>query len=87
VRHLDIKVMKKAQQIVILDQLTQQTIRIDGLTGQVKVGEVILKPQGEPNLSFISPSGSFGGTVVHRHHECKVELRLQGVAEKIEITL
>lgn len=87
IRHLDIKVMKKAQQVLILDQLSQQTIRIDGLTCQVKVGEVILKPQGEPNISFISPSGSFGGSVVHRNQECKIELRLQGVAEKIEITL
>ncbi|QDZ40444.1 hypothetical protein FRE64_11045 [Euhalothece natronophila Z-M001] len=86
VRHLDIKVMKKAQQILILDQLSQQTIRIDGLTSQVKVGEMILKPQGKQGLSFVSPSGSFGGNVLYSKEGFKVELKIQGLSEKIEIT-
>ena len=86
-RHLNIRVMEKAKQILITDLLSQQTVRVDALTQQVKIGEMILKAQGEQRLSFMSPSGNFAGRVTYEQKRCRVELQVQGIAEKIQITL
>ncbi len=87
VRHLNIRVMQKAKQILIIDLLSQQTFRVDALTHQVRIGEMILKAQGEQRLSFMSPSGHFAGRVTYEQQKCRVELQVQGIAEKIQITL
>ncbi|NBD32949.1 MAG: hypothetical protein GVY17_08315 [Cyanobacteria bacterium] len=87
VRHLNIRVMQAAKQILITDLLTQQTFRVDALTHQVKIGEMILKAEGEPRLSFMSPSGNFAGRVTYQQEKCRLELQIQGISEKIQISL
>jgi hypothetical protein len=87
IRHLDIKIMKKTKQILVTDRLSQKTLRIDGVTGQIKIGEMVLKALGEEGLSFVFPSGSFGGKVTYRDRACQIELRIPGIGEKLAITL
>ena len=86
VRHLSIKIMEKAKQVLITDELSEQTFRVDGLTHQVMVGDMILKSQGNEGLSFISPSGSFAGRVIYPQGGCQLELRIQGINDRIQIS-
>lgn len=85
-RHLEIKVMQTARQVLITDLLTQQTLRIDGLTHQIKVGEIILKSEGKTALSFMSPSGSFGGRLTPQQERYHLELHIQGISEKVQFS-
>ena len=86
VRHLNIKIMKKARQVLMTDSLTLESFRIDGLTRQMKIGEMILKAPPEQSLSFMSPSGNYSGRIIYYQSRCQLELSIQGVSDKLRIS-
>jgi tetratricopeptide (TPR) repeat protein len=87
VRHLIVKVMSAAQQVLIKDALNEQEVRVDFARCQVNIGDAIVSARGGNQLSFTLFKSGYGGVLVCGNEQPRLELSLQGLSEKITIEL
>ncbi|MGD2183404.1 hypothetical protein [Lusitaniella coriacea] len=87
VRHLSIQVMTDVQQVLIADFLTQQQIRIDAQLRQIKIGSATVQSRNGDSLIFSEPASGYQGVAIFGERNPRLELNIEGIADKIAIGL
>ncbi|WP_204102615.1 MULTISPECIES: hypothetical protein [Spirulina sp. CCY15215] len=86
-RHLEVKVMPIARQILLRDRLTEQQIRFDGQLQQLNINTIILQIQGQDSFTFADAGSGYQGKIDRTGDHFRLELNLSTLSEPIIITL
>ncbi|MDB9315891.1 3'-5' exonuclease [Spirulina sp. CS-785/01] len=84
-RHLQVKVLLNAQQVLIVDRLSDRTLRIDGKLQQVSCEIVTLQANDTNRLTFTNPQSQYNG--VFYAQDSVLELTLPDLNQPIRIQL
>ncbi|NEO98859.1 MAG: hypothetical protein F6K58_09310 [Symploca sp. SIO2E9] len=85
VRHLVIRILKQAQQVLIIDTLNNREVRLDLGQCKLNIGEATVEVDGGSKLSFDFSGSGFSGTLVCDDSQLSLQLDIQGLSEKISI--
>lgn len=86
VRHLVIRIVKQAQQVLITDTLNHQEVRLDWAQCKVNMGEATVEAEGG-KLSFVFSNSAFSGSLICDDKQPRLQLDVQGLSEKIDLIL
>ncbi|NEO29339.1 MAG: hypothetical protein F6K36_02570 [Symploca sp. SIO3C6] len=87
VRHLVIRIVKQAQQVLIIDTLNNREVRLDWAQCKVHIGEATVEADGGSRLSFALSSSAFSGNLVCDDKQPRLQLDVQGLSQKINLIL
>ncbi|MGQ4649142.1 hypothetical protein [Lyngbya aestuarii] len=85
VRHLAIKVMIQAQQILITDVLSNREVRLDWSKFQVNLGNATVEAVGSKQLSFTVTTSGYSGKLIIGDKKHQLEIYIQGLSGKIQL--
>lgn len=87
IRHLVIRVMRPAKQVLITDVLNNRDIRLDWAQCQVNIGEAMIETDSGNSLSFTLFGSTYKGHLLYTAKQPRLELEIQGLSNKISIEL
>jgi len=85
VRHLVIKVMMQANQILITDVLSNREVRLDWSQFQINLGEATVEAFGSKQLSFTVATSGYSGKLMVTEKKHQLEIEIQGLSGKIQL--
>ena len=87
IRHLDIRIMPRTQQIALHDCLSDRQILFDGQLQQIAIDTVVLSLQGQNTFSFADAGSGYRVKVEREGDRVRWELNLSTLSETIIIRL
>lgn len=85
VKHLTIKISTLAKQVLIVDHLSNQEVRVDLARFQVHLGDFKIAAERAKQLSFVATASGYSGVISQVNQQFACELEISGLPDKILI--